>query len=144
MAGRRGLPHAPGMWPALARTRRWILRVPEAPAETPTTSGAAPAVDAHASAEAVVLNLGRPEVDRLGAALQALLGPSTTRPDTPGRLEVALAAAVDRLGGDGRPQVTRRPAGLYTPEAWQVRLGAVDPAIAQAIRDAARGTGFRR
>ena len=111
---------------------------------TPTTPGAAPEVDVATSAEAVVLNLGRPDVDRLGAALQALLGPGMTRPDTPGRLEEALAAAVTRLGGDGRPQVTRRPAGLYTPEAWQVRLGAVDPAIAQAIRDAARGTGFGR
>jgi len=119
-----------------------LLRVPEASAVTPTTPGAASASDAAVSVEAVVLNLGRPDVDRLGVALQALLGPGTTRPDTPGRLEVALAAAVTSLGGDGRPQVTRRPAGLYTPEAWQVRLGTVDPAIAQAIRDAARGTGF--
>ena len=41
---------------------------------TPTTPGAAPEVDVATSAEAVVLNLGRPDVDRLGAALQALLG----------------------------------------------------------------------
>ena len=82
------------------------------------------------------------ELDRLGAALQAFLGPETARPDTPDRLEAALATAVARLGGAGRPRVTRRPPGLYTPEAWQVRLSKIDPAIGEAIRGAARGLGF--
>jgi hypothetical protein len=86
-----------------------------------------------------VVSLARPEVDRLAVALQGLLGPGTTRPDTPARLEAALAAAVERMGGDGRPRVVRRPAGLTTPEAWQIALTGLDPAIADDIRAATRG-----
>ena len=87
----------------------------------------------------VVVSLGKSDVDRLAHALQALLGPGLTRPDTPARLEAALAAAVTELGGDGRPRVVRQPAGVTTPEAWQIRLSGVDPAIADQIRGATRG-----
>src|SRR3712207_4253670 len=120
------------MWPSIARTGRRLLRVgppatpsgeppPEEPSATPVRQdrSAAP-VDAEtrqAPIDDLVLTIGRPELDRLGSALQALLGPDTARPDTPARLEAALAAAVERLGGEGRPRVTRRPPGLYTPEA---------------------------
>ncbi|MBA2300484.1 MAG: hypothetical protein H0W22_06890, partial [Chloroflexi bacterium] len=38
----------------------------------------------------------------------------------------------------GRTLVARRPAGLYTPEAWQVRLTDAEPAIEIAIRRAIR------
>jgi hypothetical protein len=87
----------------------------------------------------VVVSLGKSDVDRLAHALQALLGPDLSRPDTPARLEAALAAAVTELGGDGRPRVVRRPAGVTTPEAWQIRLSGIDPAIADQIRGATRG-----
>lgn len=141
------------MWPSLARTGRRLLRV-ESATPDPLDHAAAPPPDDLDTSPAtgeeseiiddLVLTIGRPELDRLGGALQALLGPGTARPDTPARLEAALAAAVERLGGAGRPLVTRRPPGLYTPEAWQVRLTRVDPAIGEAIRQAARGAGFAR
>lgn len=138
------------MWPPLERTRRRLLGDAGIPADGrgDPPSSVTPAVPADpmpavpAPADDVVLTIGRTELDRLGAALQAFLGPDTARPDTPDRLESALATAVERLGGDGRPRVTRRPPGVYTPEAWQVRLSKVDPAIGEAIRGAARGLGF--
>jgi hypothetical protein len=34
--------------------------------------------------------------------------------------------------------VNRRPAGIYTPEAWQVRIEPGDPAVVDAIRRAIR------
>jgi hypothetical protein len=86
----------------------------------------------------IVIAIGRPEFDRLGVALQTVLGPGTTRPDTPARLEAALALAIVGLGATGRTLVARRPAGLYTPEAWQVRLTDAEPAIEIAIRRAIR------
>jgi hypothetical protein len=101
------------------------------PANTAATSVAGPTPD-------VVIAIGRPEFDRLGAALQAALGPGTTRPDTPARLEAALTDAIAGLGASGRPRVARRPAGLYTPEAWQVQLTDAEPAIETAIRRAIR------
>ena len=134
------------MWPTLARARRLVRREPTTDL-LPATAAAAEA-EAEAEADAamllaadpdVVVSLGRPDVDRLAGALQALLGPGLTRPDTPARLEAALTSAVERLGGDGSPRVVRQPAGVTTPEAWQIRLTGVDPAIADAIRGATRG-----
>lgn len=146
------------MWLAFARTRRRLMhghdaslaaaaalaadRAPSPSGSAPSPSGSAAAADRPASVPDMVLTIGRVDLDRLGTALQALLGADVARPDTPARLEVALAAAVERLGGAGRPRVTRRPAGLSTPEAWQVRLTSIDPAIGEAIRSAARGLGF--
>lgn len=129
--------HGEGMWSRLARARH-LLGGDDAPgstvdAEPSTTPDAAPA-----SAD-VVVSLAKSDVDRLAHALQALLGPGLSRPDTPARLEAALAAAVTELGGDGRPRVVRRPAGVTTPEAWQIRLSGIDPAIADQIRGATRG-----
>lgn len=140
------------MWPSITRTGRRLLgggspssnadrvRTPDPVTQTEVT----PIGTADGVVDDLLLTIGRPELDRLGGALQALLGPDTARPDTPARLEAALAAAVERLGGSGRPRVTRRPPGLYTPEAWQVRLTQVDPSIGEAIRQAARGAGFAR
>ena len=129
------------MWSSLDRTRRRLrgseseaTPVADAPSRTPTEP---PPVVSD-----LVLAIGRPELDRLGLALQGLLGPSVARLDTPDRLETALAAALLRLGGHGRPKVTRRPAGLYTPEAWHVRFVAIDPTVADAIRSAIRDGVF--
>lgn len=137
------------MWPTFDRTRRRLLGgSPDADPDVATgdslatddpegRSGVAPS-----GTEDCILAIGRQEVQRLGEALQALLGPGTDRPDTPARLEAALATAVDRLGGGGLPRVTRRPPGLYTPEAWQVHLVAVEPTVIEAIRGAIRTGGF--
>ena len=128
------------MWSTFDRTRRRLLGV----AERPHTSEAAPADGESESDRAsrengeVVIAIGRPEFDRLGVALQAVLGTGTARPDTPDRLEAALATAIVGLGATGRPRVARRPAGLYTPEAWQVHLIGAEPVIEIAIRRAIR------
>lgn len=137
------------MWPAFARTRRRLMHVidPAVPAAT-ARAATAPASGTCATADHATavpdleLTMGRADLERLVTALQALLGPDVARPDTPARLEVALAAAMQLLGGAGRPRVTRRPPGLYTPEAWQVSVTSIDPAIGDAIRGAARGLGF--
>ncbi len=129
------------MWATLDRTRRRLLRVdvPSEPtAVIPVADGAiAPEGSAEPAAD-IVIAIGRPELDRLGLALQGLLGPDIARLDTPDRLEAALAAAVVQIGGAGQPRVNRRPAGLYTPEAWQVRIESGDPSVADAIRRAIR------
>ena len=128
------------MWSTLDRTYRRLVSVVVRPAlEFSAPQKPTSAADATAQPPAdLVIAIGRPEFDRLGAALQAALGPGTTRLDTPDRLEAALADAIARLGATGRPRVARRPAGLYTPEAWQVHLTAAEPAIEIAIRRAIR------
>lgn len=113
-------------------------------AVTAPALGTGTAADPATAAPDLVLTMGRADLERLVTALQGLLGPDVARPDTPARLEVALAAAIQLLGGAGRPRVTRRPPGLYTPEAWQVRVTSIDPAVSDAIRGAARGLGFSR
>lgn len=142
------------MWPTFDRTRRRLLggdpatdndRATDAiDADGALDASGDPAgpTSAPTDAQDCILAIGRQEVQRLADALQTLLGPGTDRPDTPARLEAALATAVDLLGGGGQPRVTRRPPGLYTPEAWQVHLVAVEPAVSDAIRDAIRTGGF--
>jgi hypothetical protein len=125
------------MWSTLDRTRRRLLRVAGASRAPGTTAVNAPTQVGAATGE-VVIAIGRPEFDRLGVALQAVLGDGAVRPDTPDLLEAALANAIAGLGASGRTQVARRPAGLYTPEAWQVHLTAADPVIETAIRRAIR------
>lgn len=135
------------MWPTFDRTRRRLLGTrPDADLDLASDTfdphdGLADAAST-GGPEDCVMAIGRPEVQRLAGALQVMLGPDTERPDTPARLEVALAMAVERLGGGGLPRVTRRPPGLYTPEAWQVHLIAVRPAVSEAIRGAIRTGGF--
>ena len=130
------------MWSTLDRTYRRLVSVVIRPAlefGAPDGRTAATAPDpAVPPPTDLVIAIGRPEFDRLGAALQAALGPDTTRLDTPDRLEAALAAAITRLGATGRARVARRPAGLYTPEAWQVHLKDAEPTIEIAIRRAIR------
>lgn len=128
------------MWSTLDRTRRLLLRVAEgSPASGSAGANKTTRIDpAEVATGDVVIAIGRPELDRLGVALQAVLGNGTARPDTPDRLEAALADAIAGLGATGRTSVARRPAGLYTPEAWQVHLIAADPVIEIAIRRAIR------
>ena len=128
------------MWSTLHRTRRRLLRVD---AERPLVPGAAPddADDldpAAAAANEIVIAIGRPEFDRLGVALQSVVGGRTARLDTPDLLEAALTEAIAGLGATGRTRVARRPAGLYTPEGWEVGLTATDPVVETAIRRAIR------
>lgn len=128
------------MWSTFDRTRRRLLRVTEGSLASGSAAASEPnRVDPPAAATVeVVIAIGRPELDRLGHALQALLGNATARPDTPDRLEAALAEAIASLGASGRTRVARRPAGLYTPEAWQVHLIDAEPVIELAIRRAIR------
>jgi hypothetical protein len=126
------------MWSTLDRTYRRLISVVIRPALEFSAPDAPTGAAAPEPPADLVIAIGRPEFDRLGAALQAVLGPGPTRPDTPDRLEAALADAIAGLGATGRPHVARRPAGLYTPEAWQVQLTAAEPAIEIAIRRAIR------
>ena len=132
------------MWSTLDRTRRRLLQIgtPSDPVgpEPEVTYPVEP--DASCGPSETVIAIGRSELDRLGHALQVLLGPDIARPDTPDRLEAALAAAVIHIGAVGEPRVNRRPAGLYTPEAWQVHVEAGDPAVCDAIRRAMRDGVF--
>ena len=125
------------MWSTLHRTRRRLLRVdserPLVPADQ--TIGLDPVAEA---ANEVVIAIGRPEFDRLGVALQAVLGDRTARLNTPDLLEAALTEAIAGLGATGRTRVARRPAGLYTPEGWEVGLTAAEPVVEIAIRRAIR------
>ena len=129
------------MWSTLHRTRRRILRVD---AERPLVLGAATGDDAGGldpaaeAANEVVIAIGRPEFDRLGAALQTVLGGSAVRLDTPDLLESALTEAIAGLGATAQTRVARRPAGVYTPEGWEVGLTATDPIVETAIRRAIR------
>jgi hypothetical protein len=112
---------------ALDRARRRILRSPEA--ELIPLADAAP-VDVPVD---VVIAVGRPDLDRLLGALVASLDPHMARPDSPRRLEGALATAIQRVGGQGTPTVVRSPAGLYTPEYWQLRIEGADGATRSAL-----------
>jgi hypothetical protein len=128
------------MWSTFDRTRRRLLRVaggPPAPAVAPLDD--TPGIDPEAKVTGeVVIAIGRPEFDRLGVALQLVLGAGAVRPDTPDLLAAALTDAIAGLGASGQTRVARRPAGLYTPEAWQVHLTSAEPVVETAIRRAIR------
>jgi hypothetical protein len=133
------------MWSNLDRTRRRLLHLGRSSDPTAVGPAASDTIEPDGPpepADDIVLAIGRPELDRLGHALQRLLGPEVARPDTPDRLEAALARAVVQLGGAGHPRVNRRPAGLYTPESWQLRIEAGDPTVVDAIRRAIREGAF--
>ena len=128
------------MWSTFDRTRRRLLGVADGPHESDAASADdTTGIDAASGPTGeVIIAIGRPELDRLGVALQAVLGTDTARPDTPDRLEAALDEAIAGLGASGQTRVARRPAGLYTPEAWQVHLIGAEPVIEIAIRRAIR------
>jgi hypothetical protein len=89
----------------------------------------------------IFLALGTREFEQLGRALGEATG-SKIKPDTPDLLTTALAAAITRRAGRGVPHVWRSPAGLHTPESWQIRIDGVDDGTRLAIGHAIRGGGF--
>jgi hypothetical protein len=107
------------MWvqKSIDRARRRLL----GPAPEP-----APAPPDPDRIEDLVVALGRVELDRFITAIAASLDPHMPRPDSPARLAGAVATALQRAGGTGRPTVTRSPAGLYSPEYWHIRVEAAD------------------
>jgi hypothetical protein len=88
----------------------------------------------------VVVALVRPDLDRFASALAAALDPQMPRPDSPALLAGALMTAIDRIGGQGHPVVTRSPAGLYTPEYWHVRINGADARSRSVIARLAAGS----
>jgi hypothetical protein len=89
----------------------------------------------------VVLFLGREEFERLGSALFDITE-GAERPASPALLEAALSFAIARRSGFGTPTVSRQPAGLHTPETWQVRLARADRGTRAALLNAAHGGAF--
>ena len=126
------------MWETIERARRRLRR------DDPTPDDATDAIaseDAAAEDEAadLTLSLGRPELERLIVALSD--GNEAGRPDTPASLQAALGRAIDTVAGSGIPTVTRRPAGLYTPETWQIEIARADGRTRAALDRAIHGGG---
>jgi hypothetical protein len=120
------------MWvqKSLDRARRKLNRPAPEPAPPP------PDPD---RIEDLVVALGRVELDRFVSALASSLDPHMPRPDSPARLAGALATALERTGGLGRPTVTRSPAGLYSPEYWHIRVQAADRVTRSTLDQLASG-----
>jgi hypothetical protein len=128
------------MWPTIDRARRRLGG--GAPEPVDSTAPAEPAMATGRRVEDIVIVLGRLELDRLRAALQQTLGDAVERPNTPARIERALSLLLTRRGAPGRPTVLRLPAGISTPESWEIRLDGVDRATGAAVRDAGRTGRF--
>jgi hypothetical protein len=120
------------MWQPLARARRRRARafVPASP-DGPATG---PAAD-------LSFALSRADLERLIGALEGVPGIDPGRPDTPARLEAALRVAIARADGNGTPAVTRRPAGIYTPETWRIEVHGADTRTRLALERALDGGG---
>lgn len=120
------------MWvqKSLDRARRRLQR--------PTPEPAAPPPDPD-RIEDLVVALGRVELDRFIGTLAVSLDPHMPRPDSPARLGGALATAIERSRGKGRPSVTRSPAGLYTPEYWHIRVEGADKVTRNVVDQLAAG-----
>jgi hypothetical protein len=145
------------MWPTINRARRRLSGA--APDPTPGIDAAAdaalepvaatsleaiePPTVAPRRVEDVVIVLGRLELDQLRVALQRALGDAVERPNTPARIERALSLLLARRDAPGRPVVLRRPAGVSTPESWEIHLTGVEQATGTAVRDAGRTGTFR-
>lgn len=121
------------MWQPLVRARRRLTGQEPVPAG-PTGSNDGPAAD-------LSFALGRADLERLIRGLAQLPGSEPGRPDTPARLETALRVAIDQAAGRGIPAVTRRPAGVYTPEVWHIEVAGADPRTRTTLERAIRGGG---
>jgi hypothetical protein len=134
------------MWPTIARARRRIGDVlsPASPSgqATPSNATAASATaTGPAALEDVVIVLDGHDLDALRDAIAAAIGIDDA-PDTPAQLGTALSAAIRARGGNAAPRVIRLPAGLSTPEAWEIRFDAIDPRTCDSIREAIRTGRF--
>lgn len=132
------------MWPTIQRARRRLSGGAAVSVDppSPTPSSVAPVPPADPAFEDLVIVLRGVEVDRLCQALQRCLGSAVERPDTPDRFERALSLFLARSGEPGRPRVLRRPAGVSTPESWEIHLEGVDHAVGEAVREAGRTGRF--
>ncbi len=128
------------MWP-IDRLRRRLFGGPAMLAMAAPGSSS-PGVRPTTVSELIVL--AGADADRLGGALQRELRQRAERLDTPHRIERALSTFIAGRAGPGRPRVLRRPAGLTSPEAWEIHLDGVDPATVEAIREASRTGSFAR
>jgi hypothetical protein len=128
------------MWPTIDRARRRLSRGAQEPVVS--TVPAEPATAAGRRVEDVIIVLGQLELDQLRAALQQVLGDAVERPNTPARIERALSLLLTRRGAPGRPTVLRRPAGVSTPESWEIHLDGVDRTTGTAVREATRTGRF--
>jgi hypothetical protein len=86
--------------------------------------------------------LSRADLERLISALTHVPGVEDGRPDTPARLEAALRVAIADASGCGSPAVTRRPAGVYTPETWQIEVLGADHRTELTLERAIQGGGL--
>ena len=127
------------MWPAIRRARRRPRDGGGLPARA---GGGQPAAPGAVDVEDVVIVLGQAEVALLLVALETELGDAVDRPDTPARLERALATLLAGRGEPGQPRVLRRPAALSAPESWEIHLDGVMPATGVAVRAAGRSGVF--
>lgn len=122
------------IWQPLSRVRRRLTRGARRTA-LPEGAPGDPAAD-------LTFALNRTDLERLIGALAEVPGIEPGRPDTPARLEAALRVAIERASGSGSPAVTRRPAGLYTPETWQIEVLGADPRTQQTLERAIQGGGI--
>jgi hypothetical protein len=122
------------IWQPLARVRRRIMR----------GGRRMPPPERHAESAArnLTFALNRPDLERLIGALTQVPNVEPGRPDTPARLEAALRAAIADASGSGAPAVTRRPAGVYTPETWQIEVLGADRATQLMLERALQGGGL--
>jgi hypothetical protein len=126
------------MWPTIDRARRRLTGASAHSASDELDGTPSTATPAPRPVEDVVIILGSVGVDQLRAALEQVLGDAVERPDTPDRIERALSILLARRGATGKPSVLRRPAGLSTPESWEIHLLGVDRATSRAVRAAGR------
>jgi hypothetical protein len=86
-----------------------------------------------ASPTEIHLELTRRDLDRFAAALLASLAPADGHIEDPARLAAALDLLIALMGGAGRSRVVLRPAGLATPETWQITIDGADDRTALAV-----------
>ena len=122
------------MWQPLARVRRRLRGNAARPA----------AAEGHTNDPTADLTfaLSRPDLERLIGALAGVPGIEPGRPDTPARLEAALRVAIADASGVGSPAVTRRPAGVYTPETWEIAVLGADRRAQLTLERAIHGGGL--
>lgn len=122
------------IWQPLARVRRRLTGGARRTSPPDAVAGG-PATD-------LTFALSRADLERLIGALSHLPDVEPGRPDTPARLEAALRVAIAVASGSGLPAVTRRPAGVYTPETWQIEVLGADRRTQRMLERAIQGGGL--